>query len=409
LRIAVLTKEYPPHIYGGAGVHVDYLTRELAGLDEASHEIHILCFGDQEQTLFNTTVTGINTTAPPGNFDPRRQILLDTLFKDAAMVGRLEGADVIHCHTWYTHLAGCLLKRVLQAPLVLTTHSLEAQRPWKSEQLGSAYSASLWVEKTAYHNADAVIAVSGSMKQDVHRLYGVPLDKIHVIHNSIDAETYRPGKNVEVLRAYGIDPGKPFILSVARLTRQKGIGYFLESVKHLIPGVQVVLCASSPDTADYMAEIAAKVEAIRLHAANQVVWFRDPVPVKDLIVLYSHAALFVCPSIYEPFGITNLEAMACGTPVVASAVGGIPEVVIHGETGRLVGFDPAGPDNPEPGKPERFARDLANAINGMLALPETLGAMGKEARQRVIQHFSWAAVAGQTLDLYKKLPPVTLS
>jgi glycogen synthase len=394
LRIAILTKEYPPYTYGGAGVHVDHLTKELANLDGASHQIRLLCFGDQKATLPNTNITGVNVMAPLQSADPGRQILLDTLFKDAAMVGKLEGADIIHCHTWYTHLAGCLLKQILQAPLVLTTHSLEAQRPWKKEQLGPAYSASLWMEKTAYHNADAVIAVSAAMKQEVQRLYGVPPEKIRVIHNGIDTEMYRPVEKVKVLRAYGIEAEKPCILSVARLTRQKGIGYFLESVKYLDPGAQVVLCASSPDTADYREEIAAKVEAIRSHRSKRIIWISDSVPVQDLIVLYGHAALFVCPSIYEPFGITNLEAMACGTPVVASAVGGIPEVVIDGETGRLVRFDPAGPDNPEPEEPERFARDLAGAINEMLASPEPLRAMGKKARQRVIQHFSWATDLG---------------
>jgi starch synthase len=403
LRIAILTKEYPPYTYGGAGVHVDRLTKELASLDGGSHQICLLCFGDQNEALPNTIITGVNASAPVKDQDPGRQILLDTLSNDVAMVGKLDGADVIHCHTWYTHLAGCLLKQILRAPLVLTTHSLEAQRPWKKEQLGPAYSASLWMEKTAYHNADAVIAVSAAMKQDVHRLYGVPLEKIHVIHNGIDTETYRPVENGEVLRAYGIDAGKPFILSVARLTRQKGIGYFLDSVKYLNPGIQVVLCASSPDTADYMEEIAAKVEAIRSHRSGRVIWIKESVPVNDLVVLYTHASLFVCPSIYEPFGITNLEAMACRRPVVASAVGGIPEVVMDGETGRLVRFAPAGPDHPEPEDPERFIHDLAAAIDDMLLSPERLRAMGEKARQRVIKDFSWTAVARRTADLYIKL------
>jgi starch synthase len=411
LRIAILTKEYPPYTYGGAGVHVDHLTKELAKLEGGCHQICVLCFGDQNEALPNTIITGVNATAPVKDPDPGRQILLDTLFNDMAMVGKLERADIIHCHTWYTHLAGCVLKQILQAPLVLTTHSLEAQRPWKKEQLGPAYSASLWMEKTAYHNADAVIAVSGAMKQDVHRLYGVPLEKIHVIHNGIDTETYHPLENAEVLRAYGIEAEKPFILSVARLTRQKGIGYFLESVKYLDPGIQVVLCASSPDTADYMEEIAAKVEAVRSHRSGRVIWIKESVPVKDLIVLHTHAALFACPSIYEPFGITNLEAMACRRPVVASAVGGIPEVVMDGETGRLVRFAPAGQDHPEPKEPERFIRDFAAAINEMLLSPEKLRAMGEKARQRVMKYFSWAAVARQTLDLYIKLAstPFTLS
>jgi starch synthase len=411
LRIAILTKEYPPYTYGGAGVHVAHLTEELASLDRASHEILVLCFGDQKETLANRNITGVNATAPVKSADPGRQILVDTLFKDVAIVDALDSADIIHCHTWYTHLAGCVLKQILQAPLVLTTHSLEMQRPWKKEQLGPAYSASLWMEKTAYHNADAVIAVSAAMKQDVHRLYGVPPEKIQVIHNGIDTETYHPVENAEILRAYGIVAKEPFILLVARLTRQKGVAYFLDSVKYLDPGIQVVLCASFPDTADYLTEIKSKVEAIRSHGSRRIIWVSDPVPPKDLIVLYSHAALFVCPSIYEPFGITNLEAMACRRPVVASAVGGIPEVVIDGETGRLVRFDPIRPDNPGPKDPERFARDLAAAINEMLASPETLRAMGEKARQRVIQHFSWTAVARQTLSLYRKLTstPFTLS
>lgn len=401
MDIAILTKEYPPYNYGGAGVHVEYLSRELEKLNEG--KIRILCFGDQREASGRRQVIGVEPGADLSTHRDRLRGLIDTLVTDIAMIAILEGADILHCHTWYTHLAGCLLKQMLKAPLVLTTHSLEVHRPWKREQLGSGYDASSWLERTAYREADGVIAVSGAMRDDLQRLYGVPMERIAVIHNGIDENQYRRVSNPDVLKHYGIDPGRPFVLMVSRLTRQKGIIHFLEAAKHFEPGLQVVMCASVSDTPDYLEEIAASVSLVRNHTANKIIWISETVPREALIALYSHAALFVCPSVYEPFGIINLEAMACGTAVVASAVGGIPEVIEQGITGRLVPFEPLSQDNPEPKDPQRFAKDLARQVNELLASPDELKSMGAASRKRVETHFTWKAVARKTLDFYKKL------
>jgi starch synthase len=403
LNIAILTKEYPPHIYGGAGAHVEHLTRELGNLDGGAHEIQVLCFGDQEESAGKKRVTGIHAPQSIQVYDERHRTLVDTLERNGAMVGLLKQADVIHCHTWYTHLAGCLLREMLDAPLVLTTHSLELQRPWKREQLGTGYYASSWIEKTAYQNADGVVAVSAAMREDVHNLYHVALEKIALIYNGIDDDVFRPREDPDVLLSYGIDPARPYVLMVTRLTRQKGIVHFLEAAKYLGSGVQVVMCASAPDTQTFMEEVSGRFEEVRTRLGADIIWVEETVPTEDLVALYSRASLFVCPSIYEPFGITNLEAMACETPVVASAVGGIKEVVVDGETGRLIPFEAAGAENPEPKDPVRFAHDLASAVNDLLASPSTLKAMGVSARQRVQKHFSWRSIARQTLDFYQKV------
>ena len=400
MDIAILTKEYPPHIYGGAGVHVEYLTRELEKLNDG--KIRIVCFGGRQEVSARREVIGVEPLSSLPAHDDRLQGLLDTLSRDIAMIGALQKADILHCHTWYTHLAGCFLKQMLKAPLVLTTHSLEAQRPWKREQLGSGYDASSWLERTAYHEADGVIAVSGSMRQDVHRTYHVPMERIELIHNGIDETQYRPHPDPDVLSHYGIDATRPYVLMVARLTRQKGIPHFLDAAEYFDRGLQVVMCAGAPDTAGYMEEIAAKVSRVKGKRANRTLWIPETVPKDALIALYSHAALFVCPSIYEPFGIINLEAMACETPVVASAVGGIPEVVQDGVTGRLVPFEAVSADNPDPKDPGRFARDLADAVNALIASPDVLRNMAAAARKRVEANFTWKAVARKTLDFYKE-------
>jgi starch synthase len=403
MNIAILTREYPPYIYGGAGVHVKYLTRELEKLDQGKYRIHILCFGDQKERSAHKDVTGVQTCGIAEPHGDRLHGLIDTLLGDVAMVSTLQEADIIHCHTWYTHLAGCLLKPMLKAPLVLTTHSLEPHRPWKEEQLAAAYGASMWLERTAYQNADGVIAVSAAMKEDVHHLYGTPLERIEVIHNGIDGDQYRPAKDTGILRDYGIDPNRPFILTVARLTRQKGITHFLEAAAHFEPGVQVVMCASSPDTPLFMEEVSEKFTRLSRRTANKLIWVKETVSPKALIALYSHAAVFVCSSIYEPFGITNLEAMACGTAVVASAVGGIPEVVEDGVTGTLVPFEPASAGDAEPKDSECFALGLARAVNSLISSPEARKDMGSAARERVKAHFTWKAVAKKTLHFYQKL------
>lgn len=319
------------------------------------------------------------------------------------MTSSVRETDIVHCHTWYTHLAGCLIKEIFGIPLVITTHSLEPQRPWKEEQLGSAYRASTWIEKTAYQNADGIIAVSQSMKTGVHDLYQVPFEKIRVIPNGIDVHQYQPTLNPAVLRLYQINPDKPFILFVGRISRQKGIIHLINAIKYLLSGIQIVLCAGAPDTEEIGKEMTERVEEAQTQTQNDIIWIRQWIPKSDLIVLYSHAFLFICPSIYEPFGIINLEAMACGTPVVASAVGGIPEVVIHGETGLLVPFEPINTQSWELREPEKFSKDLANAVNGLLSSPEKVKTMGAKSRERVKKHFSWKSIAHQTLEFYKEL------
>jgi starch synthase len=395
MRITLLTNEYPPHVYGGAGVHVDYLSRELLALEGGKHVIQILCFGDQKEDSAHKTIKGI----PPLSYVPLQDFchekLLDTLLRNILMVGSLKKTDIVHCHTWYTHLAGCLIKQILDVPLVLTTHSLEPDRPWKEEQLGPAYGASTWLEKTAYQNADGVIAVSQPMKKRVHDLYHVPFEKTRVISNGIDVDQYQPRPNPSLLASYRIDPDKPFLIFVGRITRQKGILHLVHAIKYLSPEIQIVFCAGAPDTDEIGREMEERVQEARAQTRNEIVWIRQWIPRTQLITLYTHASLFVCPSVYEPFGIVNLEAMACGTPVVASAVGGIPEIVVHGETGSLIPFDPK--------DPKKFVKDLAEAINRLFLSPEKLKEMGLKSRERVEKYYSWKSIARQTLEFYRQL------
>jgi glycogen synthase len=400
MRIAILTNEYPPYIYGGAGVHVEYLTRELTRVEGSHHAVDVVCFGDQSIREGNLTVTGVHPEVQLPAQDARHAKFLDTMLRDLVMAGSLSDIDVVHCHTWYTHLAGCLVKQLTGARLVLTTHSLEPHRPWKVEQLGSAYHASSWVEKTAYENADGVIAVSAAMREDVHRLYSVPYDKIRVIHNGIDLDQYKPSPSPEVLERYGVDPATPFVLFVGRITRQKGIIHLVRAIKHFRAGVQVVLCAGAPDTPEIGHEMEDRVAEASQESSAPIIWVRQIVPKDDIIALYTHAALFVCPSVYEPFGIINLEAMACGTPVVASAVGGIREVVVHDKTGLLVPFEPVGGTDFEPKDPAQFARDLATGVNSLLEDPDRLERMGQRSRERVEHFFSWTSIARWTADFY---------
>ena len=399
MKITILTNEYPPHIYGGAGVHVEYLTKELVRLNPG--EIDVLAFGDQNSSEGSLHVEGVEAKTELEAQDPRHAKVLDTLQRDLIMAGKAGASDIVHCHTWYTHFAGCLVQQLQEAKLVLTTHSLEPHRPWKVEQLGSAYHVSSWLERTAFQNADGVIAVSESMKRDVHELYGVPETKIAVIPNGIDLDEYKPTFDEAVLEKYGVDASQPFVLFVGRITRQKGILHLANALKYLPEGTQVVLCAGAPDTPEIGEEMKGRIEAAGEAGADHVIWLQDVVPREDIIKLYSHAALFVCPSVYEPFGIINLEAMACETPVVASAVGGIPEIVVPGETGTLVPFE-AG-DDFEPVDPDKFARDLAAAITELLDNPAELEQMGKASRKRVEEKFSWRTVAEETLEFYGSL------
>ena len=403
MRIAILTNEYPPHIYGGAGVHVEYLTRELTRLDNGEHTVTVLAFGEQSIREGNLTVRGVRPDFTLPYQDPRHEKFMDTLARDLLMAGSLRDFDVIHCHTWYTHLAGCLARQLTGAPLVLTTHSLEPHRPWKVEQLGTAYQASTWIERTAYQNADGVIAVSEAMRTDVQSLYGVRPERIRVIHNGIDLDQYKPTPDRTVLARHGIDADKPFVLFVGRITRQKGIIHLVHAIPHLRAGTQVVLCAGAPDTEAIGREMTEAVEEARRRTANPILWIARMLPKEDIIPLYSQAALFVCPSVYEPFGIINLEAMACGTPVVASSVGGIKEVVVPEETGLLVPFEPRGDTDFEPRDAERFVLDLAAAINRLLDDPERCRQMGLRARERAERMFGWPSIARRTCDFYKEV------
>jgi starch synthase len=402
MRIAQLTNEYPPHVYGGAGVHIEYLARELAAAEDGAHAVQVLCFGEQREE----GAPRVQGVAPDVRFavqDPRHARLMDALARDLAMVGAVDAPDIVHCHTWYAHLAGCLAKPLTGARLVLTTHSLEPHRPWKVEQLGTAYHVTTWIERTAYQNADGIVAVSRAMRDDVQALYGVDPARIRVIHNGIDPDEYQPRPDPERIRALGIDPDVPFVLFVGRITRQKGILHLVRAIHHLRPGVQVVLCAGAPDTPEIGAEMAAMVDEVKREAAAPVTWIAEMLPRPDTIALYTHAAVFVCPSVYEPFGIINLEAMACETPVVASAVGGIPEIVVPGETGILVPFEPEGDGSVEPRDPEAFSLALAEAVNGLMDDPARRARMGSAARARVLEHFSWGAIAAQTLAFYRDL------
>jgi glycogen synthase len=403
VRIALFTNEYPPNVYGGAGVHVEYLSRELARADGGAHHVDVLCFGTQNETRGNLRVRGV---APALRFDaqdPRHAKFLDALLRDLAMAGAVESPDVVHCHTWYSHFAGCLARPLTGAPLVLTTHSLEPHRPWKVEQLGTAYHASTWIERTAYENADGVVAVSKAMKADVQSLYGVAPERVRVIHNGIDPDEYQPRHDPATLRRLGVDPDVPIVLFVGRITRQKGILHLVRAIKYLDRGMQVVLCAGAPDTEGIAAEMTALVAEAKRETATAIVWIPEMLPKKDVITLYTHAAVFVCPSVYEPFGIINLEAMACETPVVAAAVGGIPEIVVPGETGLLVPLEAEGGESPEPRHPDSYSRGLAAAVNDLMADPERRVAMGKASRKRVLEHFSWTHIAQVTLDFYREL------
>ena len=398
LTALVLTNEYPPSVYGGAGIHVGELTRALReriGLD-------IRTFGDHDADEPRFRVRGYPPAHDLAPADERMRGAWAALSRDLAMAIEPVAAAVVHCHTWYTHLAGLLVRQAYGIPLAVTVHSLEPLRPWKREQLGGGYDVSTWVERQALETADAVIAVSQGTRADVLRLFDVAEERIHVIHNGIDAEFWQPDPATDVLERYGVDPSTPFVLFVGRITRQKGIVHLVRAIQHLDPGFGVVLCAGQPDTPEIAREMEEGVQAARAHRAG-VTWIPEMLSRSDVRQLYSHAALFVCPSVYEPFGIINLEAMACERPVVASAVGGIPEVVVDGETGVLVPVE-LRPDDPmTPVDPTRFETNLAAAVNRLMADASLRDRMGRAGRQRAVERFSWSAIADQTVALYQTL------
>ncbi|WP_431038556.1 glycogen synthase [Streptomyces sp. P6-2-1] len=383
MRVGLLTREYPPHVYGGAGVHVEFLARGLRDLTDLV--VHSWDAPDAD--------------ARPGVVRHRAGPLpesageaLRAFSTGLAMTARLADRDLVHSHTWYTALAGRLAQLQYGIPHVLTAHSLEPLRPWKAEQLGGGYALSSWAERTAVESADAVIAVSHGMRADLLRCYpDLDPGRVHVVHNGIDTDLYRAVPGTSALDRLGIDPHRPYVLFVGRVTRQKGVPHLLRAARSLDPAAQLVLCAGAPDTPELDAEFRALVGELRA-ARDGVHWIPEMLPRPELVQLLSHARVFVCPSVYEPLGIVNLEAMACGTAVVASAVGGIPEVVRDGETGVLVPY--------EPEDPAAFERGLARALNGLVTDPGTAALMGAAGRGLAVRDFGWDRIARRTVEVY---------
>ena len=380
MRVALLTREYPPEVYGGAGVHVTYLARELASLVDLT--VH--CQGADRP--------GAVAHRPWDHLAGANQALgvVSTDLSMAAAVGPgMNNAQLVHSHTWYANLAGHLAAMLYGVPHVMTMHSLEALRPWKAEQLGGGYAVSTWCERTAASSAAAVVAVSEGMRADILTVYPeIPAERVRVIRNGIDTNEYRPDPNTDVLERYGIDQGRPYVIFVGRITRQKGVPVLLRAASGLIPEAQLVLLAGAADTPEQLAEVTELVDGLRANRSG-VFWIPEMLPKPEVIQLLSHATVFAIPSIYEPLGIVNLEAMACGTAVVGSRIGGIPEVVADGETGLLV----------PPGEPE----PLAEALNTLLRDPDRAAAMGQAGRKRAVSEFGWPAIAAQTADLYAEL------
>jgi starch synthase len=382
--VAVLSREYPPDVYGGAGVHVEFLVRELRKLAEV--EVH--CFGAARDE------PGVHAYATPHGLHEANSALR-TVGVDVQMAAALGNADVLHSHTWYANLAGVLGAQLHARPHVLTAHSLEPQRPWKAEQLGGGYRISSWAERQAYETADAIVAVSYGMRADVLDAYPfVDPAKVHVIHNGIDTNLYAPAGDDAALARWNIDPDRPSVIFVGRITRQKGLVHLLRAAEHVDPAVQLVLCAGAPDTPEIAAETQAAVEHLSTTRTG-VVWIHEMLPRPQLAQLLTAATVFVCPSVYEPLGIVNLEAMACETAVVASAVGGIPEVVADGLTGLLVPYQAV--------TTEEFELGLADAVNALCGDPARAAAMGRAGRERAIHEFSWETIAHRTLELYESL------
>jgi starch synthase len=401
VRVDLLTREYPPEVYGGAGVHVEYLARSLRALvgerrpgGPTLTEVRVRCFGAPRSE------PGVTAYADPPELTGSNPALR-TLGVNLAMVDGVAGTDLVHSHTWYANMAGHLAKLLHGVPHVVTAHSLEPLRPWKAEQLGGGYAIASWCERTAFEAADAVIAVSSGMRDDILATYpAIDPDRVRVVHNGIDTDEYRPDPGTGVLERLGINPAAPSVVFIGRIARQKGLPYLLRAAASLPPEVQVVLLAGAADTPEIAIEVNRLVDSLRAQRAN-VVWVPAMLPKTDVIQILTHATVFVCPSIYEPLGIVNLEAMACETAVVATATGGIPEVVEHGVTGLLVPIEQERDGIPV--HPDRFVADLAAALTELATDPARAAAMGKAGRERVIDQFSWRAVAQRTLQVYAEV------
>jgi starch synthase len=381
VKVGLLTREYPPDVYGGAGVHVEFLAQELRALVDV--EVH--CWGDAGPD------GGVVRHRAPASLDGANDALR-TFSVDLAMAAALQGRDLVHSHTWYANLAGHVSKLLYGVPHILTAHSLEPLRPWKAEQLGGGYALSSWAERTAMESADAVVAVSDGMRRDILSCYpALTPERVHVIRNGIDTAAYRPDARTDVLGRIGIDPDRPYVLFVGRITRQKGVPHLLRAARQLDPAAQLVLCAGAPDTPALDREFRALFDELNA-VRDGVHWIPAMLPRPAVVQLLTHATAFACPSVYEPLGIVNLEAMACGTAVVASAVGGIPEVVADGGTGLLVPYDEA--------HPEDFESGLAAALNRLVADPAQAAAFGAAGRDRAVREFGWDTVARRTVQLY---------
>jgi starch synthase len=392
MRIDVLTREYPPEIYGGAGVHVAELVRALRSREGLTTRVHAFGAPRPEQLTASyaepAELSGANAA-------------LRTLAVDLAMADACAGADVVHSHTWYANLGGHLAGLLHGIPHVVTAHSLEPLRPWKAEQLGGGYAVSSWVERTSYLAASAVIAVSSAMRDDVLRCYpDLAPERVHVVHNGIDTDLWRPVADPDRVRELGVDPDRPSVVFVGRITRQKGLPLFLRACAALSPEVQIVLCAGAPDTAEIEAEVEALAGSLAADRSG-VVWIREMLPRHDVVALLSAATVFACPSVYEPLGIVNLEAMACETAVVATATGGIPEVVEHGETGLLVPIEQADDGTGTPLDPDAYVAAFAEALTSLVGDPERAAAMGRAGRARARESFSWPAIADRTVEVYE--------
>jgi alpha-maltose-1-phosphate synthase len=391
VKVALLTREYPPEVYGGAGVHVEYLARELARLEDVT--VH--AWGDDREG-----VVGHHAWDALAGDTPHLAALR-AMSIDLSMTAAVEGADLAHSHTWYAQLAGHLAKLTYDIPHVTTVHSLEPLRPWKAEQLGGGYALSSWCEKVALEGADTVIAVSKGSREDILAAYrAVDPDKVTVVYNGIDANEYNPDANTDVLERYGIDPDRPSVVFVGRITRQKGVPYLLDAALQFDPEAQLVLCAGAPDTPEIAAEVEQRVGRLRAERGN-VIWLDQMLPKPEVIQILSHATVFACPSIYEPLGIVNLEAMACEAAVVATATGGIVEVVVDGETGLLVPFEPV-TGSIEPRDPAGFAAGIAERVNTLVRDPARAAAMGRAGRERAVREFDWARIAEQTAAVYRQ-------
>ena len=387
MKVGVLTREYPPDVYGGAGVHVEFLTRELRALID----VQVHCWSSSKAP---EDQPGVQRHAADVALADANEALR-SLSVDLSMAAAVADRDLVHSHTWYANLGGHIAKLLHGIPHVVTAHSLEPLRPWKAEQLGGGYALSSWAERTAIEAADAVIAVSHGMRADILSCYPA-LDpaRLHVVHNGIDTELYHPTPDTSALIQHGVDPDRPYVLFVGRITRQKGVPHLLRAARTIDPSAQLVLCAGAPDTPAIDQEFRALVDELQ-QTRDGVVWIPDMRPRSEVVQLLTHAAVFACPSVYEPLGIVNLEAMACGTPVVASAVGGIPEVVRDGVTGLLVDYDEA--------EPAAFESALAEALNTVIADPDAAARMGEAGRERAVQEFGWDAIARRTVRVYEEI------